>query len=357
MVSGPPRRGFGTFGGKPRRPVKVKIKISRRLMVVKSPRPISRAFSKPRPEGVRWFRSDGSPNWSQRLTEKQGDLEIIASRPAVTISSASTILEAAEIIAEKGVRGLPVADSLGRLKGILMATDIVNYLGGGEYYSIVLNRHKGNIYYALKNERISSIMNPSPEYVFKHNSLVDAVKLMVLSGVGLLPVLNEDGSIYGVITEHDVVKSIYEKRINRSVKDVATTVIVSVGYDDPLKRAGELMISNGFRRLPVISSENEMLGVITAKDYVSYFGSHEAFKHITSSSLEEALSIRVGELMRTGIETINEEADIGEAASKMIDKGVNYLIVVNDQDEAVGIITERDVLIALALEESGSTRS
>ena len=339
------RRGGGGARRPPLRRVSA-ARIAARARVSRAAPPAVR-----RPEGIRWLRSDGTPNWSQRVAERQGELELVASRPPIGVSTSSVILEALEVMSEHKVRGLVVTDGKGRLAGLLTAMDLVNYLGGGEYYSIVKNRYNDNIYHALREEKVTTIMNPTPLFLYKTNSLLDALNLMVTQGVGIIPVLYEDGTVYGIVTEHDIVVRLRGKKVGKKVSDVMSTNIVVVGLDDPIKRAAETMVRHGFRRLPTVNERNEIKGVITAKDYVIFFGSHRAFNYVVSPSLEELITkVKVYELAELEFHTIREDADVGEAADAMAEYNVNSLIVVNEEGDAVGIVTERDVLIALAIE-------
>jgi hypothetical protein len=61
-----------------------------------------------RPEGIRYLRADGTPNWEQWQTMAEGEVKQLASSPAIVVSTSSNILEAAETIASKKVRGLPI---------------------------------------------------------------------------------------------------------------------------------------------------------------------------------------------------------------------------------------------------------
>ena len=309
----------------------------------------SRIVTRSRPEGIRWLRADGSPNWSQVVVERGGEVKILASRPPRGIMYSSTILEATEAIAEYRVRGLVVHDSRDRLRGILLSTDLVNYLGGGEYYNIVIARHNRNLFSALRNEMIQSIYNPSPVFVYTDSSLDEVLKAIVGEGIGLVPVLYDDNTIYGVLTEHDLVKHLARKRVGRSVSEYMTKTIVTVDAEASIRHAAQLMTRHGFRRLPVVSGEDSSVkGVITAKDIVSFFGSHEALKRSTTGNIEEVLDTPVYEVMEPGVYTIESKADIGDAASAMIEYGVSSLLVVEDED-IVGIITERDVLVSIAV--------
>ena len=56
----------------------------------------------------------------------------------------------------------------------------------------------------------------------------------------------------------------------------------------------------------------------------------------------------VAEVMNTSVLTVDPSATIGEAAEKMIEAGVGAVVVIEDLARIVGIITERDLMRAVA---------
>jgi CBS domain-containing protein len=56
----------------------------------------------------------------------------------------------------------------------------------------------------------------------------------------------------------------------------------------------------------------------------------------------------VAEVMNTNVLTVEPMASIGEAAEKMIDAGVGAVVVMEDMARIVGIVTERDLMRAVA---------
>ena len=56
----------------------------------------------------------------------------------------------------------------------------------------------------------------------------------------------------------------------------------------------------------------------------------------------------VAEVMNTSVLTVDPTASIGEAAEKMMDAGVGAVVVMEDMARIVGIVTERDILRAVA---------
>jgi CBS domain-containing protein len=56
----------------------------------------------------------------------------------------------------------------------------------------------------------------------------------------------------------------------------------------------------------------------------------------------------VAEVMNRNVLTVEPAASIGEAAEKMVDAGVGAVVVMEDMVRMVGIVTERDILGAVA---------
>jgi CBS domain-containing protein len=56
----------------------------------------------------------------------------------------------------------------------------------------------------------------------------------------------------------------------------------------------------------------------------------------------------IGEVMNKDVLAVDPTASIGEAAEKMMDAGVGAVVVMEDMVRIVGIITERDILRAVA---------
>jgi len=81
------------------------------------------------------------------------------------------------------------------LEGIVTATDIVNYLGGGEKFKIIQQRFGGNLFKAI-NEPIRLIMTKN----------VISVKTSAKVGEAI-PVVEND-RLVGIITERDFFKII-----------------------------------------------------------------------------------------------------------------------------------------------------
>ena len=85
-----------------------------------------------------------------------------------------------------------------------------------------------------------------------------------------LPVVNDDMSIIGIVTEKDVLALLYniEDRM-RKVEDFMTEEVVCFDEDDSLISITECLIESNIRRVP-ITSQGKLVGVISRKDIISY---------------------------------------------------------------------------------------
>lgn len=301
-----------------------------------------------RPEGQRYLRSDGKPNFSTRVYKKPGELSILAKKPVVTITHIEPIGEAIKTMTIKGFRRLPVTTSTGILQGMLTATDIVNYFGGGEYYNIIVNRHRKNIYKAFE-EPVKSIMNRNPIFATVNDDLAYAIELMVRYNVGALPIVLPDTlKVYGIVTERDITFYLGGKELGIPISEIMTKNVITLPYKSSIKEAAETMIKMGFRRLPLVDNNGYVRGLVTARSIVRFFGSNRAFEYIISGNIEEALSAPVAEAAITNIVSVPPSVDVGEAATKMVERNIGSVLIIEDS-KLIGILTERDIMIALAV--------
>ncbi|MBC7113995.1 MAG: CBS domain-containing protein, partial [Candidatus Methanomethyliales bacterium] len=73
------------------------------------------------------------------------------------------------------------------------------------------------------------------------------------------------------------------------------------------------------------------------------------FRRILLDEMDAVLSTPVKEIMRTNVVKVSGDLQVGEAAPLIRSSGVGAVLV-EDDGKVVGILTERDLLMALAIE-------
>ncbi len=93
-------------------------------------------------------------------------------------------------------------------------------------------------------------------------------------GISGVPVVDQDGRILGIATEHDVLTHADEGK--DTVVHIMSTHVITTSPDVPAVEAGRLMVANRIRRLPVVH-EGRLVGIVTRGDIVRALG--EQWEH------------------------------------------------------------------------------
>lgn len=137
--------------------------------------------------------------------------------------------------------------------------------------------------------------------------------------------------------------------MNLEVKSFMSGKPVSIEPDAPALAALDLMIDHAIRHLPVVEAGRRICGVISFDDLRAALPIPVSLKAPPSTeSRQSALDVSVGEVMTYSPITIRYDASLEEAVSKMLEGRFGCLPVVDDTGLLDGIITETDLLHALA---------
>lgn len=287
------------------------------------------------------LREQGPLDFRSRLHREEGNIMPIARRNVLTIPPTMRIKSAAELMIKRGVRRLPITDpGTKRLIGIIRTRDIIDFLGGGKKFMIVQEKLNGN-FFAAANEPVRTIMSEHVIQGTTDMSIADAARLLLSTGVGGVPIIDERGQVAGMISERDFI-SYVPATTGTPVNYHMTRHVTTAEPGLQIREAARRMISRGCRRLPVVR-ERELVGIVTSVDVLRYFGTSKIFEHMRSQRVDEAMSVAVEEIMTRDVIKVTPETDIGEAAELMRECGCGGLPVVTG-DELTGIITEHDLL-------------
>lgn len=136
------------------------------------------------------------------------------------------------------------------------------------------------------------------------------------------------------------------------VRDVMTSAVFTLGRNDELSIADNLMKQERIRHIPVVDENGDLCGIITQRDL--FRGALLRALGYGSRAEEKILqSIVVKEAMSNEVYTTTPNTPIQEAAEMMIHKQVGSLPVV-DQGKLVGILTEGD-FVKLAIDKDSNS--
>lgn len=110
--------------------------------------------------------------------------------------------------------------------------------------------------------------------------------------------------------------------------------VLTLGEEDSVGLALQVMAWSGVRHLPVVH-DGEVVGIVTDRDVALRMAEHGREKNARE---------RVGDVMRSPVETIPPDAEVGEAAHRMAAKQIGCLPVVRG-GRLVGMLTTTDIMV------------
>ncbi|HEY0713179.1 MAG TPA: CBS domain-containing protein [Polyangia bacterium] len=130
--------------------------------------------------------------------------------------------------------------------------------------------------------KVEQLMNRNVCTCLPSDTLATAAGRMWDLDIGSLPVVNEDGSVAGMITDRDICMAAYTQ--GRPLADIPVARAMSkVAYScrptADVAEAEEIMRTRQVRRLPVISALGELVGIVSLNDLA-----HEAGKPSSKSA-------------------------------------------------------------------------
>jgi len=116
--------------------------------------------------------------------------------------------------------------------------------------------------------KVRDVMIPAINVIEAERTVREACILMDRLGAGSL-LVEREGKLVGIVTERDFVVRVLATGLDHSktrVSDVMSYPVIAVSPDSPIEEAVALMLSHGFRRLPVVDLDGKLLGMITLSE-------------------------------------------------------------------------------------------
>lgn len=142
------------------------------------------------------------------------------------------------------------------------------------------------------------------------------------------------------------------------VSEFMTKNVISCKESNTVEEAAKLMCENGFSVMPVVSEDNELVGILTQSDFIgkdaniphalasikSMFGQNFYFGDIENIYKESKVQ-KLSEVMTQNVKTIRADQTLSDVVTLMSHDKLKRIPVV-DGKKLIGIITRKDLLKA-----------
>ncbi len=214
-------------------------------------------------------------------------LALIMSTDVITVNKDQDIQDAARIFLDKKIHGLPVVDKRKNLVGIISPMDILRALPN-EYDDVVDHYFTHNLVPVYQETPITIIM-----------------EIINITNETALPILNDERELAGIVSEGDLFKLSHIKesvsqtnmgmggdedewtwegirdtiRLHYSttqvdlpsvpVKEVMVKNVIKAYKNDPISEIARKMYKNNISHVPVVTSDNRLVGMVTDIDLMA----------------------------------------------------------------------------------------
>ncbi len=138
---------------------------------------------------------------------------------------------------------------------------------------------------------VKDYMTLSPRTVTPDDNAKEVAEKMKTLNYRQFPVV-ENEKLVGIVTESDLASALEDKK-DITVKDVMVTEPITVMEDASIENASEIIRVKNFNALPVVSANNELLGILTLTDIIDALRTTFSF-HDKPIKLEVNMSDELG---------------------------------------------------------------
>ena len=134
--------------------------------------------------------------------------------------------------------------------------------------------------------RVKEAMSKTPVFCNLETNLSAAVEMLWNHNCGLLPVVDAQRQVVGVITDRDIAIALGTRNqlpMEIKVAAAATRRVQTCKPTDDIQTALDTMAENKVRRLVVVNEQNQLEGVLSMDDVVLSAGSKTGVKPEISS--------------------------------------------------------------------------
>jgi CBS domain-containing protein len=232
-------------------------------------------------------------------------------------------------MAKNGFRRLPVVWE-NALVGIITASDVLKAIQDGGMDTLP--------------KEIHNFMTQDPIVVFRNADLSEAIQLMFQHDLGSLPIVsNAQMTLDGIVTERDLVKAFSQNSFADAdlMQFIITTPITHPFQTTTVKKLIQSMVKDNVRRAILVDKNKNVKGIVTVTDLIRFI-SDQIIRNGEANT--DILKTKAKDFAATDVITVNMSESVANVADLLVEKKMGGVPVVDDQDQLIGVFTERDIL-------------
>lgn len=171
-------------------------------------------------------------------------------------------------------------------------------------------------------KRAENGMIYDPVTIRRGSSVADALAMMKEYHIGGIPVVDDDRKLVGIVTNRDLR---FEQDLNRPIDEVMTSEnLITTNQSTDLEEAAQILQQHKIEKLPVVDSDNHLVGLVTYKDITK------------AKDKPNACKDRLGRLRVAA--GVGVTPDTMERVDALVEAGVDALVIDTAHGHSRGVI-------------------
>lgn len=223
---------------------------------------------------------------------------------------------------------------------------------------------------------VADVMTRDVAQVTPDTPIVEVVGQLIERGLKALPVVDGDRQIVGIITDGDLLSrggTTLPVRLQQLLPlgewaaqmaaltaqpqraaDLMTRDPVTFPATTPLAQAAAAMADRNLKRMPVVDEVGRLVGMVSRYDLLKTVAEGLRQRPEQPLRLADGAPAMVGGLMLIDVPTVQRETPLAETLDRLLESEKRRVVVVDDEQHVVGIITDGDVLRRASRRVQGS---
>lgn len=225
-------------------------------------------------------------------------------------------------------------------------------------------KHTHRYLHALPADQpVEEIMTREVVTVTPETSVRQVVELLLGKLFKAVPVVDEEQRVVGIITNGDLLRQAgmpvrlavgerleaeelhqFLERISQEkvAHQIMTSPVLTVREDEELGHVVQKLMEQGLKRLPVVDADGRLVGVVSRLDILRAVAGNGAGQQERTPTPKPGRTI--GEVMSRNIPIVHVNDDLTDVLQTMLKADIKRVIVLDEQEKPIGIITDGDVV-------------
>jgi CBS domain-containing protein len=293
------------------------------------------------------------------------------------VTAATSVGDVVKILVAADFNCLPVVDDDEKPIGIITQGDLISRAGMPIRLGLLDQLDKDHLDATLQtmaNQSAGEVMSHNVVTVADETPLTQAVHTMLQRSLKRLPVVDAKGTLVGILARRDIFhavttvspdwQTLQTQHVQvegiRPVSEIMRRDTHTVASNTPLTDVARVIDENDIQRVAVVDDTGRLLGLVFDRDLLGLLSGQEAgfWRRLTdrltrtgrgtldTSDQEQDRAQMAGDIMKTDLVTIREDAHIDDAIRLMTQRQIKRLPVVDAEGRFRGMISRDQLLRA-----------